>query len=51
MDVQNEADRCTFPLTLVDMDDLSVLIVAHYENFDLEGRVLLPQIRVFWPAE
>src|SRR5690554_5771526 len=46
-----EADRCTFPLTLVDIDDLSDLIVAHYENFDLEGRALLPLIRVFWPAE
>ncbi|MDO6572124.1 restriction endonuclease [Gilvimarinus sp. 2_MG-2023] len=46
-----EADRCTFPLTLVDMDDLSDLIVAHYEKFDLEGRALLPLIRVFWPAE
>ncbi|WP_339618102.1 restriction endonuclease, partial [uncultured Gilvimarinus sp.] len=46
-----EADRCTFPLTLVDMDDLSDLIVAHYEGFDLEGRALLPLIRVFWPAE
>lgn len=46
-----EAERCTFPLTLVDMDDLSDLIVAHYENFDLEGRALLPLIRVFWPAE
>jgi restriction system protein len=46
-----EAERCTFPLTLIDMDDLSDLIVAHYENFDLEGRALLPLIRVFWPAE
>lgn len=46
-----EAERCTFPLTLVDVDDLSELIVAHYENFDLEGRALLPLIRVFWPAE
>ena len=46
-----EAERSTFPLTLVDMDDLSNLIVAHYENFDLEGRALLPLIRVFWPSE
>lgn len=46
-----EADRCTFPLTLVDMDDLANLIVAHYENFDLEGRALIPLIRVFWPTE
>src|SRR5690606_7193468 len=43
------AQRTTFPLTLVDMDDLSDRIVAHYENFDLEGRALLPLIRVFWP--
>lgn len=46
-----EAERCAFPLTLVDMDDLSDLIVAHYENFDMEGRTLLPLISVFWPAE
>lgn len=46
-----EADRCTFPLTLVDMDDLSDLIVAHYGSFDLEGRTLIPLISVYWPAE
>lgn len=46
-----EADRSTFPLTLVDMDDLANLITAHYESFDLEGRAMLPLIRVFWPSE
>lgn len=46
-----EAERATFPITLIDTDDLADLIVAHYENFDLEGRALLPLIRVYWPAE
>lgn len=46
-----EAERATFPVTLIDTDDLADLIVAHYDNFDLEGRALLPLIRVYWPAE
>ncbi|MCI5107306.1 MAG: restriction endonuclease [Pseudomonadales bacterium] len=46
-----EAERATFPITLIDTDDLADLLVAHYENFDLEGRALLPLIRVYWPAE
>lgn len=46
-----EAERATFPVTLIDTDDLADLIVAHYDNFDLDGRALLPLIRVYWPAE
>lgn len=46
-----EAERATFPITLIDTDDLADLIVAHYENFDLEGRALMPLVRVYWPAE
>lgn len=46
-----EAERATLPVTLIDTDDLADLIVAHYDNFDLEGRALLPLIRVYWPAE
>lgn len=46
-----EAERATFPVTLIDTDDLADLIVAHYDNFDLEGRALLPLIRVYWPAD
>ncbi len=44
-----EADRASIPVTLIDLDDLAHLIVEHYENFSLEGRQLIPLIRVYWP--
>ncbi|WP_299942534.1 restriction endonuclease [uncultured Microbulbifer sp.] len=46
-----EADRSTFTLTLVDLDDLADLIVSHYDNFDLEGRALVPLVRIYWPVD
>ncbi|MES2824970.1 MAG: restriction endonuclease [Pseudomonadota bacterium] len=46
-----EAERSTFPLTLIDLDDLAGLIVSHYENFDLEGRALVPLVRIYWPVD
>ena len=46
-----EAERSTFPLTLIDLDDLADLIVSHYPNFDLEGRALIPLVRIFWPVD
>lgn len=46
-----EADRSTFPLTLIDLDDLANLIVSHYENFDLDGRALVPLVRIYWPVD
>jgi restriction system protein len=46
-----EADRSTFPLTLIDLDDLADLIVSHYENFDLDGRALIPLVRIYWPVD
>lgn len=46
-----EADRSKSPLTLLDLDDLARLIVSHYENFDTEGKALIPLVRVYWPAD
>ena len=46
-----EADRSNTPLTLLELDDLASLIVSHYENFDIEGRVLIPLVKVYFPAE
>lgn len=46
-----EAERSTVPVTLVDIDDLADLVVSHYENFDLDGKALIPLIRVYWPAD
>lgn len=45
-----EAERCAFPLTLLDLDDIAELIVRHYESFDLEGRALIPLVRIYWPV-
>lgn len=46
-----EAERSTLPLTLVDLDDLADLIVSHYESFDLDGRALVPLVRIYWPVD
>ena len=46
-----EAERATVPLTLLDLNDLAELVLAHYENFDLEGRALVPLVKVYYPAE
>ena len=46
-----EADRSDNPLTLLGLDELASLIVTHYESFDIEGRVLMPLVRVYFPAE
>lgn len=46
-----EAERANVPLTLIDIDDLANLIVTHYEQFDVEGKTLLPLVKIYWPAE
>jgi restriction system protein len=45
-----EAERSNNPVTLLDLDELALLIVDHYEAFDLEGRALIPLVRVYWPV-
>ncbi len=50
-DARYEAERATVPLTLIDIDDLANLIVTHYEQFDMEGKTLLPLVKIYWPAE
>lgn len=46
-----EAERSNIPVTLVDIDVLAELIVDNYENFDLEGKALVPLVRIYWPAD
>ena len=50
-DARYEADRSNIPLTLLGLDELATLIVTHYENFDVEGKLLIPLVRIYWPAE
>lgn len=45
-----EAERAAHPITLMDLDGLVEAILEHYENMDLEARVLLPLVRLYWPA-
>ncbi len=45
-----EAERATVPTTLIDLDELALQVVEHYDNFDSDGRSLVPLMRVYWPA-
>jgi len=46
-----EADRSNVPVSLLDLDDLARLVVSNYESFDMDGRALIPLVRVYWVAE
>lgn len=50
-DAKYEADRSNIPLTLLGLDELTSLVVNYYESFDLEGRVLIPLVKIYWPTE
>lgn len=50
-DAKYEADRSNHPITLLDLDELANLIVTHYENFNVEGRTLLPLTKIYLPNE
>ena len=50
-DAKYEADRSTVPLTLLDLDDLTELLIQNYENIDTETKSLIPLIKVYWPAK
>jgi restriction system protein len=45
-----EADRATYPLTLMDMSDLAKAIVENYDSMDLETRTILPMKKLYWPV-
>jgi len=44
-----EADRANTPVTLIDSDYLSELITQNYDNFDSEGKALIPLKKLYWP--
>jgi restriction system protein len=45
-----EAERSEIPIRLVDLDELALLILRHYDQFDSDGRAILPLQRVYWPV-
>jgi restriction system protein len=50
-DAAYEADRSNIPITLPTLDDLASLVVTHYETFDMDGKVLIPLTRLYWPVD
>ena len=50
-DAKYEEARSNIPLTLLGLDDLANLVVTHYESFDIEGKRLMPLVRVYFPTE
>ncbi|MDA0385192.1 restriction endonuclease [Vibrio owensii] len=44
-----EADRANVPVMLIDLDTLLNLIISHYDDFDIDTRVLLPLAKIYWP--
>lgn len=50
-DAKYEAERSREGrITLVDLNELANLIIEHYDRFDVDGRALLPLVRVYWPT-
>ena len=49
-DARYEADRASIPITLMNLDDLVSAIIEHYEDMDMDTRVLVPLVNVYWPA-
>lgn len=50
-DAKYEEARSKIPLTLLELNDLTDLIVTHYESFDIEGKRLMPLVRVYFTTE
>lgn len=49
-DARYEADRGSIPVMLMDMDQLVEAVLEHYEAMDTETKVLLPLVKIYWPA-
>lgn len=49
-DARYEAERAPIPVMLMDLDDLVLAIVEHYESMDADAKSLIRLTRVYWPA-
>lgn len=49
LEAKYEAERSSVPLTLIDLDLLAELIIRHYDNFRVEGRLMLPLRKIYLP--
>jgi restriction system protein len=46
-----EADRAQIPVTLIDIDELAILLIDNYDRLDADARALIPMAKIYWPAE
>ena len=46
-----EAERSEIPIILMDLDRLVKFIMQYYDNFDADGRSLLPLKKIYWPIK
>lgn len=46
-----EAERANYPVSLINLDDLVLLITENYGQFDEGGRLLVPLVPIWWPAK
>lgn len=44
------ADQKDISITLVDLEDLTNLIIQYYDSFDNDARALIPLTKVYWPV-
>lgn len=46
-----EAERSTVPVTLIDIDELAVLVIDNYDKMDADTRAMIPLVKIYWPAQ
>jgi len=49
-DAKLEAERSHIPLTLLNLDDITNLLIQQYEHLDSETKALIPLVKVYWPS-
>lgn len=49
-DARYEAERASIPLALMDLDELVMAILDHYEKLDADAQRLIPLRKVYWPT-
>lgn len=48
-DAYSVAQQTEYHVVLINLEKLTDLVLENYENFDLEGRRLLPLAKIYWP--
>lgn len=49
-DARYEAERASIPLMLMDLDDLVMALLEHYEKMDVDTQRLIPLRKLYWPV-